>query len=182
MLPSHPSTVLLTSFSSSPGVGNPLCVPRESQKQQHTALLLLGWSCSAGWGSSSTLLGQEGLGQPCWGCTMRINMFIPMSSTRKASSSHPPPLLPFPLSQQLSCRVPSLLHAALFSRTQMPALKCVAVRQINGGIFSSKIPSLSYKRWIFWLKHLLIYFSSFWHLTPQLTVPILHIPESLCLV
>lgn len=126
--------------------------------------------------------GPGGLGTALLGGTMRINMFIPMSSTRKASSSHPPPLLPFPLSQQLSCRVPSLLHAALFSRTQMPALKCVAVRQINGGIFSSKIPSLSYKRWIFWLKHLLIYFSSFWHITPQLTVPILHIPESLCLV
>lgn len=59
----------------------------------------------------------------------------------------------------------------------MPTLRSTVVMPINGGIPASENSSLLYKNQIFWLKCLLLCFSSFCCLTPQVTAPIFHIPE-----
>lgn len=63
----------------------------------------------------------------------------------------------------------------------MPALRSTVAMPINGRIPVSKLSSLPYKKQRFWLKCLLRCFSSFCCLTPQVTAPIIHIPEFLWL-
>lgn len=118
-----------------------------------------GWSCLCGWGSCSALLDQESSGQPCpgtWRAVTGVNVWHRnhFSVFRGADWS---------------------------SSCWMPTLRCTAVMPIHGRIPASKISSLPYKKQIFWLKCLLLCFSSFCCLTPQLTAPIIHIPEFLWL-
>lgn len=93
-----PALLLPTSFSSSTGMGNPRRVPRVSRRKQNMAQGLLGQSCFGGWGSYSTLLGQEAqdsLAQrPARGGAWQV--FISMSPPLKASLGDPPSLLPSP--------------------------------------------------------------------------------------
>lgn len=110
MLLSHPTRVLPTSFSSSPEVGNPLCAPRESQKQWNTALVLLGWSCSTGWlrqlfqlcwarrAWDSLAGGRHDAGKHVYSYVLTPQGFFESPTTAVAFSPVPAALLPCPVS------------------------------------------------------------------------------------